>query len=105
MDALLNIGLTRNTGGFVKAGDIEALFDSYGVVVMKARMQLADTAQDEDTFIVHVSGWDKDKAFHAAWSLDQDCIAQYDLGECEGALIGPHADKWGEFNPKLFKLL
>lgn len=106
MDALLNIGMTRNVGGFVKAGDIERLFDAYGVVIHKARFEVAEPGTEgEDTFIVHVSGWDKVKAFSASWALDQDCIAQYDLGECEGALIGPNAEKWGAFRPDLFKLL
>jgi hypothetical protein len=106
MDALLNIGLLRNTGGFVKCAEVEQLFDTYGVVVHKARVEVAEPGtQEEDTFILHVSGWDEEKAFSAAWVLDQDCIAQYDLGECEGALIGPQAAKWGKFDAKYFKLL
>lgn len=104
MDALLNIGMTRNVGGSVRPVDVKSLFDSYGVVIHKVRIEVGNDSE-EDTFILHVSGWDKEKAFSAAWSLDQDCIAQYDLGECEGALIGPNAEKWGAFRPALFKLL
>jgi hypothetical protein len=42
---------------------------------------------------------------YASISLGQDCIGVYSPATNTGALIGPRADKWGEFNPEYFLLL
>jgi len=106
MNALLNIGLIRSAnpaGGYVRIHDICALFDGFAVCDHKHRVAIVPDG--EDTYICHVSNWSKDKAMAIAKALDQDCIAQYDLEECEGALIGPNAQAWGAFNAEYFKLL
>jgi hypothetical protein len=103
MNALINIGLCRNTEGFVKVHDICAAFDGFAVCDHKHRVVIDPVG--EDTYVCHVSNWDTDKAYAIAKALDQDCIAQYDLEECQGALIGPNAKEWGAFDPQGFKLL
>jgi hypothetical protein len=104
MNALLNIGLLRNTSGFVRLADINRAFDQFNVLDLKHRVAIG-TNQEEDTYIVHVQGWTNDKARAIATALEQDCIAQYDLHECEGSVVGPRAADWGAFNAALFKLL
>lgn len=37
-----------------------------------------------------------------AQHLNQDCIAVYDEFTGRGALCGPRAHKWGDFNPEFF---
>jgi hypothetical protein len=104
MNALLNIGLRTNTGT-INAHDICVQFDAFHVADLKHRVAVATDLMEEDTYITHVSGWTRDKAYAIAHALHQDCIAQYDLEECEGALIGPHATAWGAFDARFFKLL
>ena len=37
--------------------------------------------------------------------LDQDCVAVYGHDIGRGALIGPKASEWGEFDPEQFKFI
>lgn len=106
MNALLNIGLNRaHFCGTVSVKEIHAALDEFGVTELKSRLSHATSLEDEQTYIAHVQGWTKDKAYAIAKQLDQDCIAHYDLDECEGALVGPDAAKWGAFDARHFKLL
>lgn len=106
MNALLNIGLKTNQGdALLTVHAICAVFDQWHVADLKHRVAIAADMMEEDTYICHVAGWSRDKAYAIAAALHQDCIAQYDLEECEGALIGPHADQWGAFDARYFKLL
>jgi hypothetical protein len=102
MNALINIGMLRNTEGVLRTHDIAQAFDQWAVMEYKHKVV---EAEPEATYIAHVSNWDTDKAHQLAKALDQDCIAQYDLDECEGKLVGPRAHVWGEFNGAFFKLL
>lgn len=40
-----------------------------------------------------------------ARALGQDCIAVWNVEQQAGELIGPRADKWGQFDPARFLLL
>lgn len=40
--------------------------------------------------------------YTVAEALNQDCIAVYNPSRQTGLLIGPRAEKWGEFNPEFF---
>lgn len=105
MNALLNIGADRKDGPMVTAAEIAKVFYRLDVRALRHEVREPLHNGDELTHVVHVHRWNKDKAMRISELLGQDCIAQYDLDRCEGALIGPRADKWGEFNPQFFKLL
>jgi hypothetical protein len=108
MHALINIGLNRNNGAdaHVARHEIRNAFERFEVVELKYREALPEPGTEvEGTYIAHVSGWSRDKAWKIAAMLDQDAIAQYDLAECEGDLVGPNASVWGPFDPEYFKLL
>jgi hypothetical protein len=105
MNALINIGLVRTMaeeGGYLRVRDIYAAFDAEYVEGLRHRIELGE---HEDTFVAHVANWTEDKGERIARALDQECIAQYDLDECKGRLVGPLAEKWGKFDPKFFKIL
>lgn len=102
--ALVNIGLT-SANGFVEVGDILEQFKEWHVELHQYRVHIGDGGQDEDTFIAHVEDWSDGKAWIIADSIGQDCIAQYDLSLCKGALVGPLAQEWGTFEVSRFKLL
>lgn len=103
MDALLNIGLTRNTEGYVRVSDIMSQFAIHHVQTHGGRV--AFNPNGEDAFIAHVTNVDADKLYSMSLALEQDCIAVYDLHACSGALIGPNAAAWGEFSPNYFQVL
>lgn len=102
MDALINIGLNTNTGGEIDLAMINAALDDYAIEDYGHRIE---PSVEEATYIAHVANWSDDKAFAIAQQLEQDCIAQYDLSECKGKLVGPKAAAWREFEPRLFKVL
>ena len=106
MKALINVGLLRNSEGFVRLSDINVALDTFAVEDLRHRVAVAShESMEEDTYIAQVDGWDEGKAFEIAQALEQDAIAFYDLDECKGYMVGPHADVWGEFDSRLFKLL
>ncbi len=61
----------------------------------------------EDTLVLSVEREGSESAFYnevytLASDLSQDCIAVYQVDADNGALIGPRAGAWGEFNPEFF---
>lgn len=96
----LNIGLTTNDGQHVSANLALRLVTALGSI-LAARVVKGDA---EDCLAVSVLLPDS-RAWQSivhgiACILRQDCIAVLDGGQ--GLLIGPHADKWGEFSPAAF---
>lgn len=54
-------------------------------------LQILDTVENAKTFFWYLSR-----------DLRQDCIALVDDNGQNGVLVGPKAEKWGEFNPEFF---
>ena len=73
-----------------------------GFEIISAKVFQSDT---EPTLVVEAThtglGLDNTIDMLSA-ALKQDCIAVYYVDEQFGALIGPRADAWGEFNPEFF---
>jgi hypothetical protein len=74
-----------------------------GFRIQKAFIAQSDT---EPTAVLSVDDHDDpgldNRIDMLSTALGQDCIAVWNLYESFGQLIGPRADKWGEFNPKFF---
>jgi hypothetical protein len=109
MNIELNIGL--NIEGSLNAQsqrDSRAEFAREAIAfraeILGARRAVSTT---EDTLVLSVE-LDGPRAgfYHAiynlALNLSQDCIAVYQVDADNGALIGPNAGAWGEFNPEFF---
>jgi len=59
----------------------------------------------EQTLVVELDStheWVLDLANRLAIQFDQDCVAVYNRATNTGALIGPRAHLWGQFNPAFF---
>lgn len=105
---VLNIGLIRADGsGYVKIDDALTTLEREGCVVRHWQFKEAGSIDDEDTLVVSVSLDDtyiNRTIEQVSRALDQDCIAIHQNGDREnGALIGPRAAEWGEYNPMSFK--
>lgn len=104
MKLILNIGLD------VKATSQIAAHVAAQIVVandFRIERQVTIQSDTEPTLVVEVQvfdfpalAWQKLK--QVAIDLDQDCIAAYNPQTGKGALIGPRAADWGDFNPAFF---
>lgn len=97
---IVNIGLARNDGGPDNSQYVTVMLlaDLGGGQVQCYNVRQSAT---ERTLVAQLARPLSDKATHELCAaLAQDCIAQR-IGE-HGRLIGPHAAKWGEFNPEYF---
>lgn len=74
-----------------------------GFRVQKAFIAQSDT---EPTAVLVVDDGDSpgqdNRIDMLSTTLNQDCIAAWSPADAFGQLIGPRADKWGEFNPEFF---
>ena len=111
MDILVNIGLARPDGGHSDASTVFRALRARGFHHTDAKLHVSDS---EETVVARLESTDaplrqvRQQLFYVANDLGQDCIAVlFDdaAGEPEGALIGPRAHAWGEFNPAFFLLL
>lgn len=100
----LNIGLKTNRGAALSVQDVlDRLHYNTNIIDIGTKHSTT-----EPTLIVqcHVLAHDLHKLIYAiAVDLHQDCIAVSFDGGTTGQLIGPHADKWGDFNPEYFLTL
>jgi hypothetical protein len=108
MAYILNIGLARDGKENLSGNTVRDALREAGIPVQGAATFNSDT---EPTIVVEI---DASQVLHhqlagAVWSLakalEQECIGVYGTHIGKGALIGPRADKWGEFNPEYFLLL
>lgn len=105
MNALINIGLRRGRyGADVPMAEVLEAMKEVDVDLMKHAEVPAD-ANSEPTCIAFVERANPAKLYRLSEMLGQDCIAVYNLDNCEGRLIGPDAAAWGEFNRDYFKVL
>jgi hypothetical protein len=111
---ILNIGLARNDGqpNHTLEHVVAELTRSGLIVQSGARVVQSDT---EPTAVLRltpatVARHSMSSLHHTlhlvACFLNQDCIAIHDTSHpaTYGALVGPKAKEWGEFNPELFLL-
>ena len=104
MSYILNIGLAREGKPNLSALEAVVALSCAGIKVLDAKVYDSDS---EPTLVAQVS---KETFLYTAVNLvaiglDQDCIGIYATEAGIGKLIGPRADKWGEFNPEYFILL
>lgn len=106
MSLILNIGLARNGKSNIGVGTVLRDLASYFTV-------LQHSVQHSETEITVVAEVERrgnilntaNAIFILAELLGQECIAVYNCSSAQGALIGPRADKWGDFNPEYFVML
>lgn len=103
-NVLLNVGLAVN--GCEALTEFDALWALMreGVVVTRFTTSKSST---ERTVVVAATlpadpAHGMQAVYRAAERLGQDCIAVWDPEALQGALVGPRADQWGDFNPAYF---
>lgn len=108
MTYILNIGLAREGQENLKPLNVLRAVKNFGFPVASAAVYPSDT---EQALVVSVPAGSvlhhhflRDVAALAD-TLGQDCVAVYYTATGKGQLIGPRAEKWGEFNPEYFLLL
>ena len=105
MKVTLNIGLARNDGrDDNSAGDTLSVLFAGGWLDKVYQLRIA-TSETERTLVIQCEAGGGPLGFGlypVADSLAQDCIAVRNDDTGEGALLGPQAAKWGEFNPDYF---
>lgn len=103
MEALLNIGLDTSNHTHLGLDDVLPHFVEHILMVDKSKVVMGKTG--EETAVLFVHGIEEDDIYDISEALGQDCIAAYDLQRCKGMLIGPEAERWGEFDPTLFTVM
>lgn len=102
MSTLLNIELHTNDGApNLKLVDVISALDTLGLSITGAWIHDSDT---EPTAVVLLQndGISEAQARILARVLHRGCVAVYNPSTGEGALYGPAAAKWDEFNPACF---
>lgn len=104
----LNIGLEVANGGNSLYARSARAVKAMRALAGWATYDLLARSNTEETLVMvcHVTPEDMFD-FHAAVyelavEIKQDCIAVYNATRLSGALIGPNAAAWGEFNPEFF---
>ena len=98
---LLNIGLNRGGKEPLASAYVLGLLRIHNVSPQAHGLFASKT---EQTLVVKCEELGRYKVYDLAEALEQDCIAV--LSEVSGgALIGPHADSWGAFDPAKFIVL
>jgi hypothetical protein len=102
MDVILNIGLAVNGNSNIGSGTaIREVIATFGAASFEFKH--SDTELTCIACVEH-PGTGVFAIEHLARLLQQDCIAAYYPETGHGALIGPRAEAWGEFNPEFFIL-
>lgn len=108
MQVLLNIGCESNTLGKLHPVWVLSAVRLHHFKILRHATHTSDT---EKTVVLEVEmtgdSADNTRAIYdLSVSLGQDCIACYtDRFDGFGALVGPKASEWGNFNPEFFLLL
>lgn len=102
----VNIGLATNDGGTITVAQAIEAVQRAGFIVAAHRVVYAQHAfGGEDTLVAKLldtkpSGWHQEFRLHlVAKELRQDAIA---VLLQVGKLVGPHAERWGGFDPAYF---
>lgn len=120
MNVLINIGLAKPDGSHMAASTALAAVRARGLNWDEAKLHTSSTEETvvlklviDEPLVTRTLGVNVRRSFtrsigYVANDLGQDCIAVLfddDAGEPEGALIGPRAAAWGQFDPAQFLLL
>ncbi len=107
MDVILNIGLHSDKLGKIPAHQAVAAVRLAWIDVKSVKVAQSDT---EPTLVLEAAMRGHDSVENTrtlrklAETLGQDCIAVWSPRVHFGALIGPKAAAWGDFNPEFFIL-
>ena len=101
----LNIGLNDSDGLALNVHTACLAVESYGFSILTSRVFESPTGGESVLVLsAQYRGSELYASLYAlAINLRQDCIAIWNSGS--GDLIGPAAEKWGEFNPAFFLTL
>ncbi|QYD70119.1 hypothetical protein KZJ38_07365 [Paraburkholderia edwinii] len=112
MKTILNIGLARNDGepdnGILH---VVAKINQYGFIIRAGEIHEVTHAHGTERTLIAEVKYTRNEAYlptavyHLSQDLAQDCIAianQSDNGVISGAIYGPKAAEWGEFDPRFF---
>jgi hypothetical protein len=104
MEVILNIGLAVGTNGNIGVGTVLRDLAEAGFSVIENAVHYSDSEPTVVARAIFVGTEDalRNAAEWVSLWLSQDCIAFYNPTTDRGALIGPRADAWGEFNPEFF---
>ena len=107
MHLTLNIGLARDGKSNIGVGTALRDLNSLGFAILRHAGHTSDTEQTLVAEVLHLGSTRMvgNNLYHLATLLGQDCIAVVNEDTGDRALIGPRADKWGEFNPDYFVML
>jgi len=100
----INIGMNVNGVKTLSTAEICKTVEDYGFEIFS----LWIVQSDSEPTVVFATEIDESKEkwksdlFDVALALCQECIAVFDPESGNGELIGPRAEKWGEFNPHYF---
>lgn len=94
MQHTLNIGL-----GSIRATEALHALHAHGITPNGWRFEDSDS---ETTLVVRAPAVRMADLYKVAEELGEDAIAVQPTGGGRGALIGPEAEKWGEFNSRFF---
>jgi hypothetical protein len=96
----INFGLVTNKGGDVYPHEVIETMTNMGLHPAGICFAESDT---EPTLICEISREPSpEEAAALCERFSQDCFAVYDNVAKKGALLGPKAAEWGDFNPQYF---
>lgn len=106
MNFILNIGLKVGATQALAAHVALEIIKANEIIVGKFKVVESDTEPTLVCEVRYLGGptWAFKLLHQIAVDLKQDCIAAYRPKTNGGALIGPNAKAWGEFNPAFFIL-
>lgn len=112
---VLNIGLSAPT--FLQVDKLLSHVERIAIIRKNLPLFMRVNSCKMDVVPRHVYGGEPVMVFHGTLcakyesalfetlvEAQQDCCAMLNYGSNTGQLFGPHADKWGSFNPQFFVL-